>query len=469
MANYSSVSFTNLKDKMVNFEKAVAYPYIGCMSTPNNVISNEPQMAMANTVGQVPPNMQYSPHMTQSLQMAESPPQIALNCITHHTSNRPPSYICGSYDVNQSSRPKFKSYRYKKRSPEKKEIDYVAKLSELKLDEEKSPVAKLNEIMALKKMTVEYTLVSMSGLVHNPVFTYRVKGCDIIVYGSGKSKKEAKQNAAVEFLEKVDSINNQLSDSSSNRTITSTTHNRLSNITIEDAPKNILETKSDINPIGVLQELCMARRWQLPEYDFPSDDSGEPHNRWYRVTCSILKYKTQGEGKTKQGAKRQAARLMYDQVRLMYDQVKNLSQEEIAALCYNEPPQSTNGSPQSSEADDHKKKPAQFISTDALKQVETFFNQLKKSEKSHLSSLNNLESLNDLNTGAVELLDKIGEEEGFHASYVMLSKKTDKVGIMVQVSINPVMVYVGSGRSIKEAQEAAAFAALVYFKLMLEK
>ncbi|XP_050548038.1 interferon-inducible double-stranded RNA-dependent protein kinase activator A-like, partial [Daktulosphaira vitifoliae] len=174
----------------------------------------------------------------------------------------------------------------------------------------------------------------------------------------------------------------------------------------EDAPKNILETKSDINPIGVLQELCMARRWQLPEYDFPSDDSGEPHNRWYRVICSILKYKTQGEGKTKQGAKRQAARLMYDQV-------KNLSQEEIAALCYNEPPQSTNGSPQSSEADDHKKKPVQFISTDALKQVETFFNQ-------------NSESLNDLNTGAVELLDKIGEEEGFHASYVMLSKKTGK-------------------------------------------
>lgn len=40
---------------------------------------------------------------------------------------------------------------------------------------------------------------------------------------------------------------------------------------------------------------------------------------------------------------------------------------------------------------------------------------------------------------------------------------------MVQVSINPVMVYVGSGKTVKEAQEAAAFAALVYFKLMLEK
>lgn len=56
-----------------------------------------------------------------------------------------------------------------------------------------------------------------------------------LAYGSGKSKKEAKQNAALEFLEKVDSVNNQLSDSSSNRTITSTTPNRLSSITRYDS------------------------------------------------------------------------------------------------------------------------------------------------------------------------------------------------------------------------------------------
>lgn len=72
----------------------------------------------------------------------------------------------------------------------------------------------------------------------------------------------------------------------------------------------------------------------------------------------------------------------------MYDQVKNLSQEEISALCYNEPPQSTNSSPQSSEIDEHKKNPVRFISSDALKQIESFFKQLKKSDKFHLSSLN---------------------------------------------------------------------------------
>lgn len=39
---------------------------------------------------------------------------------------------------------------------------------------------------------------------------------------------------------------------------------------------------------------------------------------------------------------------------------------------------------------------------------------------------------------------------------------------MVQVTLNPLVVYIGTGKTVLAAQESAAFAALAYLKLMLE-
>lgn len=48
------------------------------------------------------------------------------------------------------------------------------------MDSEKSPIAKLNEIMYLKRKVIDYELVSMTGHVHNPVFTFRIKSDELV-------------------------------------------------------------------------------------------------------------------------------------------------------------------------------------------------------------------------------------------------------------------------------------------------
>lgn len=43
-----------------------------------------------------------------------------------------------------------------------------------------------------------------------------------------------------------------------------------------------------------------------------------------------------------------------------------------------------------------------------------------------------------------------------------------QVGVLVQVSVTPLIVHVGTGKTMVEAQEAAANVALIYLKLFLD-
>lgn len=67
----------------------------------------------------------------------------------------------------------------------------------------KTPVAILNEIMVKIRSTVVYELCPDELKCNPPVFTYKVTCDGVATLGSGRSKKEAKQNAAQAMLDKI--------------------------------------------------------------------------------------------------------------------------------------------------------------------------------------------------------------------------------------------------------------------------
>lgn len=68
------------------------------------------------------------------------------------------------------------------------------------------------------------------------------------------------------------------------------------------------------NPIGLLQELCMAGRWPPPTYETELE-VGLPHERQFTISCTVLKYREVGQGKSKKIAKRIAAHKMWSRLK----------------------------------------------------------------------------------------------------------------------------------------------------------
>ncbi|XP_073970155.1 protein Loquacious-like isoform X5 [Rhodnius prolixus] len=285
-------------------------------------------------------------------------------------------------------------------------LDEAAKL-ELQSMPSKTPVSVLQELLSRRGVTPKYELVQVEGAIHEPTFRYRVSVGEILAMGTGRSKKEAKHAAAKAILEKLIGAEGDGIPPTKNGTPNSTE--------IGSKPSSVpSDDLMVVNPIGLLQELCMSRRWPPPAYETEFEE-GLPHERQFTISCVVFKHKETGTGKSKKIAKRLAAHNMWQ--RLINLPAENNTQH-----------------------------------IDCL------------DEEDMTKSL-----IEDINF--VQMLQEIACEQQFEVTYIDIEEKslTGKFQCLVQLSTMPVAVCMGAGTTSKDAQNEAALNALQYLKIMTKK
>uniref|UniRef100_A0A8D8CUZ2 Interferon-inducible double-stranded RNA-dependent protein kinase activator A homolog A n=2 Tax=Culex pipiens complex TaxID=518105 RepID=A0A8D8CUZ2_CULPI len=312
----------------------------------------------------------------------------------------------------------------------------------------KTPISVLQELLSRRGITPQYDLMQVEGAVHEPTFRYRVSYQDKDAMGTGKSKKEAKHAAAKALIDK------------------------LTGCSFGDTPVGGVSVKSDPeagsgddepsgNPIGWLQEMCMARRWPPPTYETEME-VGLPHERQFTIACAVLKYREVGKGKSKKIAKRQAAQRMWQRL-----QDQPLEPNQIIQMLDEEGNEELKAASISGRYAGLKDVRIPSLTTGHGQKVSQFHKALKSRSGESLRRLQNT-CLNDKSVDFVQMLHDIATEQRFEVTYVDIDEKTlsGRFQCLVQLSTLPVAVCHGSGATAKEAQAAAARNSLEYLKIM---
>ncbi|XP_050437649.1 RISC-loading complex subunit tarbp2-like [Adelges cooleyi] len=415
--------------------------------------------------------------------------------------------------------------------------------------QKKTPISLLNELAMRvgdrideNKKAVTYELVAVTGHAHKPIFTYLCTACNKTATGDGRSKKEAKQSAASSLLEKLLAGG---SSTDSDRIITSTTltdsvalkkHCSESSSTAEPEQQFAeTENKTDLtdvnmklsnyesvqiahcnmNPIGTLQELCTTQRWAAPFYNFEKICSGEKkksqgRNRGitYKVTCRIFHLESTGTAHTKRTAKRDAARLMFQQIhdigvdklneqKLVQSKTKTSNQvhaeEEVLEKQQDDEvvqewttahsfrfyftAAATAAAASMNVPLDLSPSHALFDNNNTLKLQED--QQKLKQEQFHMVIEQSIVQ-QPTNMNAADQLQTLCQQLGFRAVYVRVNdlisnntnqkeieNQTEEYAVLVQVSTVPVTVTVGRAATADDAVQVAAERVLYAFKAML--
>jgi len=271
----------------------------------------------------------------------------------------------------------------------------------------KTPVSLLQELCMRRGISPKYDLLQIEGAVHEPTFVYRVTVGEFAANGSGQSKKKAKHAAAKAVLDII--IQGGAAGAGGPASGQSGAPPELSSQIVSPYDDGIPG-----NPVGSLQELCMARRWPPPTYELTSEE-GFPHERTFSICCTIGTTKEIGSGKSKKLAKRQAAYKMATRLK---------------------------GTPA-------EQQPINVLADDDDESI----------------------SLSSLNINFIQMLQDIAEEANFVVTYVDIEELSVSGShqCLVQLSTLPVAVCYGTGSTVKDAQGSASHNALEYLKIMTNK
>ncbi|XP_055387268.1 interferon-inducible double-stranded RNA-dependent protein kinase activator A homolog [Condylostylus longicornis] len=232
----------------------------------------------------------------------------------------------------------------------------------------KNSISLLQELLIRHKIVPKYELVYCKGPEHCPKFCYRISFSNIKNYieefGYGYTKKEAKYSAANSLInkiflsikntenkrpveyeikeakinsgphkrtmnEKLDKNDNLSNMSENYENDINTNDNKI--ISFEENLKNFaLMCRKEIelknhhgNPIGLLQEMCVAKRFLLPNYEIV-EEKGLPHCKEFTVVCILGKYRVTGFGYRKKDAKHNAAFNMIQRLKEISESVKGV-------------------------------------------------------------------------------------------------------------------------------------------------
>ncbi|XP_052893222.1 RISC-loading complex subunit tarbp2 [Anopheles moucheti] len=324
-----------------------------------------------------------------------------------------------------------------------------AYIADEKPDNMKTPISVLQELLSRRGITPQYDLIQVEGTVHEPAFRYRVSYQDKDAMGTGKSKKEAKQAAARALIEKL--MGSVYYDQHDRTILNGLKHDAANVQSIGNSRVTTNEEESTGNPIGWLQEMCMARRWPPPTYETETE-KGLPHERQFTIACVVLKFREVGEGKSKKVAKRQAAQKMWQRLQ---DQPWEPSQLD------------EDGNEEIHRYQGVKDGCTPTLTTSQSQKVSQFHKALKSRTGENLQQLQSL-NMHDREQHFVDILDEIAKEQRFEVTYVDIDEKSfnGKYQCLVQLSTMPVAVCYGSGITVPEAHARAAQHSLEYLRIM---
>ncbi|XP_019768658.1 double-stranded RNA-specific editase Adar isoform X3 [Dendroctonus ponderosae] len=168
----------------------------------------------------------------------------------------------------------------------------------------KNPVSILNELFA----TLTYEVESVSGPAHDPMFvlSLKVKSCEQKFFGSGPSKKIARNSAALNALRLIFNISQKEDSFASFQSDDSPQKEGREDDKTFDKPSPSKRKRLDINltdknPVSILNELRVGVKYEVV------DVTGPPHNPVFNVYVEVDGQKYYGIGMSKKTARAKAA------------------------------------------------------------------------------------------------------------------------------------------------------------------
>lgn len=181
----------------------------------------------------------------------------------------------------------------------------------------KTPVSILQEMMVKNLSIPAYELIHDGGGSHANTFTYRVTCNGLTAVGMGRSKKDAKHEAAKAMLKTIAKHRGHLQLPAS--PAQSPVRTPLPPVVpeVRRIPPNV----PFVNAVGVLQDLCVANNLTQPKYELISE-VGPPHAKVFTIQCEVSTFKEIGVARTKKQAKQDAAKQMLDKLTNLVPQLK---------------------------------------------------------------------------------------------------------------------------------------------------